>query len=121
MIKKADVLLFFIILIFGACISWWSLSENQPGQRVVITVEGETYGTYSLNQDQQIVIEKHGHQNHITIKDGQVSMSFSDCKNQVCVNSGAISETKDTIVCLPNKVLIEIQSKQGGEPDVITG
>lgn len=121
MIKKADIILFLIILIFGFAVTWWSLSGSTDGQYVRITIAGESYGTYSLDQDQEIDIIQDGHHNHITIKNGEVSMTFSDCKNQVCVNTGAISQTKDTIVCLPNKVLIEIQSQQGGNVDVITG
>lgn len=121
MIKKADIILFFFILIFGFLISWWSLSGNAEGQRAVITVDGQIYGVYDLSENQVIEVNQNGHQNYITIKDGLVSMSFSDCRNQVCVNSAPISQTKDTIVCLPNKVLIEIQSEEGGDVDVITG
>lgn len=125
MIKKADIILFFLILVFGTGISWWSLSTNTGGDKAIVTVDGQLYGTYSLLQDQTIeVVQENGHTNYITIKDGKVSMTFSNCKNQVCVNSGAISQTKDSIVCLPNKVMIEIKGSdknEGGGIDVITG
>ena len=88
------------------------------------TVDGKLYGTYPLSQDQTIqVVQENGHHNDITIKDGQVSMTFSDCRNQICVESGAISHTKDTIVCLPNKVVIEITGRNGDDSgvDIITG
>ena len=121
MIKKADIFLFFIILLFGLAVTWWSLSGNIDGQYAVVTVNGQLYGTYSLAEDQEIDIAQNGHHNHITIKDGQVSMTFSDCHNQVCVDTGAISQTRDSIVCLPNRVMVEIQSEKGGGVDVITG
>lgn len=125
MIKKADIILFFLILVFGIGISWWSLSTNTGGDKAIVTVDGQLYGTYSLLQDQTIeVVQENGHTNYITIKDGKVSMAFSNCQNQVCVNSGAISQTKDSIVCLPNKVMIEIKGSdknEGGGIDVITG
>ena len=125
MIKKADIVLFILILVFGLAVSWWSLTTNTGGDKASVTVDGELYGTYSLAQDQTIeVAQKDGHTNHITIKDGTVSMAYSTCKNQVCVNAGAISETRDSIVCLPNKVMIEIQGSaknEGGGVDVITG
>jgi hypothetical protein len=45
-------------------------------------------------------------------------MDYSDCKNQVCVNTGKISKAGETIVCLPNYVIVEIvSSKEGGEDD----
>ncbi len=125
MIKKADIVLFILILLFGLAVSWWSLTTNTGGDKAIVTVDGQLYGTYSLAQDQTIeVVQDTGHTNHITIKDGVVSMTFSTCKNQVCVDTGAISETKDSIVCLPNKVMIEIQGSkgsEGGDVDVITG
>lgn len=121
MIKKADIALFFFILIFGLVLSWFSLTGDSGGDKVLITVDGKDYGIYNLYENQVIEITQNGHTNHITIKDGKVAMSYSDCVNQVCVNTKAIAETKDTIVCLPNKVMIEIIGSQGGGADVISG
>jgi hypothetical protein len=122
MIKKADIALFFIILILGLAVSFLSLRGNSDGNKVIVTVNGEIYGTYDLSKNQVIEVSQNDHTNNITIKDGTVSMSYSDCKNQTCVNTGSISQTKDTIACLPNKVLIEIENtSQGGDVDVISG
>ncbi len=121
MIKKADIALFFIILIFGLALSWFSLTAGTNGGKVVITVNGETYATYSLYEDRDIEITQKGHTNNITIKDGKVSMEYSSCPNQICVNTHAISESKDSIVCLPNKVMVEITGEEGGGADVISG
>ena len=115
MIKKADIVLFILILVAGLAVSWWSLTTNTGGDKAIVTVDGELYGTYSLSQDQTIeVAQKDGHTNHITIKDGMVSMAFSDCANQDCVQHYAISKTAETIVCLPNKVIVEIEGGESG-------
>ena len=123
MIKKADIVLFIVIVVLGGLISWWSLAGSVNGEKVLITADGRDYGIYSLAQDQTIDVTLDGHTNHITIKDGIVSMTYSTCKNQVCVNTGAISHTKDAIVCLPNKVVAEIIGGlgKGGGADVISG
>ena len=124
MIKKADIVLFILILAAGLGVSWWSPTTNTGGDNAIVTVDGQLYGTYSLSYNQVIeVVQDEDHINYITIKDGTVSMTYSTCKNQVCVDTGAISETKDSIVCLPNKVMIEIQGSagEGGGADVITG
>ena len=111
MIKKADILLFVCLLLFGIAVSWLSLSGSITGENVRVTVDGKLYGVHA------------GHTNHITIKDGTVAMTSSSCKNQVCVQTGAISQTKDVIVCLPNKILVEIigDKHKGGGVDVISG
>jgi len=122
MIKKADIVLFILIVVFGGLVSWWSVSGSIAGEKVLITSDGKDYGIYTLAQDQVIDVTIDGHTNHITIKDGVVSMTYSTCKNQVCVNTGAISQTKDAIVCLPNKIVVEIVgSGKGGDADVISG
>ena len=47
-------------------------------------------------------------------------MESSTCKNQICVEHGKISLKGDSIVCLPNRVVVEIEG-EGGEADVISG
>ena len=127
MIKKADIVLLIIILVVGIPLSVLSLTEGIGGDKVLISLDGEIYGVYPLGEDREIDVTEDGHTNHITIKDGQVSMSYSTCRNQVCVNTGAISQTKDAIVCLPNRVVVEIISSdsgsigKGGDADVISG
>ena len=124
MIKKADIVLLIIILAVGIPLSVLSLTAGTAGDKVQISADGEVYGIYPLDMDREIEVTEDGHTNHITIKDGQVSMSYSTCLNQVCVNTGAISETKDSIVCLPNRVVVEIISSgdgKGGDADVISG
>ena len=113
-IKKADIVLFCVLLVLGLALSTASLLAGTSGQKVQIEVGGKAYGIYALAENQTIEINENGHLNKITIKDGTVQMSYSDCKNQICVNDGAISMTNQSIVCLPNKVLVEIT---GGKED----
>ena len=124
MIKKADIILLIVILAVGIPMSVLSLTAGTDGDKVKISADGQVYGIYPLDEDGEIEVTEDGHTNHITIKDGQVSMSYSTCRNQVCVNTGAISHTKDAIVCLPNRVVVEIISSgkgKGGGADVISG
>ena len=122
MIKKADIVLFFELLAVGLAISWASLNSGQTGDKVRISVGGETYGVYDLAQDRTIQVRQNGHTNNIIIEGGHVSMASSDCANQVCVNTGAIYLAGDSIVCLPNRVMVEILSEsKGGGVDVISG
>ena len=75
MIKKADIALFFIILIAGLLISWFSLSSGEPASKVMVWVDGNIYGVYDINENQTIEINNNGHINNFTIKAGSVSMT----------------------------------------------
>lgn len=108
-IKKADIVLFIILIVLGLGLSWLSIAGNVTGQKAVVTVSGKEYGTYSLSRSQTVTIKQHRHTNKFIIKDGYVQMTYSSCKNQICVKEGKINQTNQSIVCLPNKVVLTIQ------------
>lgn len=107
-IKKADVILAIALIVAGLLLSYALSVYSVPGSQVQISLNGSVYGTYPLNENNTIRVEQNGHLNIITIQDGQVYMSHSDCPNQVCVRQGAISKTGQSIVCLPNRVAVTI-------------
>lgn len=112
-IKKADIILFIILVSIGFLLSWLAYSAGRTGGEAVVTVDGKVYGVYNLNKNQTITVKQNNNTNKITIKNGQVQMTYSSCKNQVCVKEGAISKTNQSIVCLPNRVMVEIRGKDG--------
>ena len=122
MIKKADVILLIALIIFGVVLTTLPF-HMEKGKMVKVTVDGELYGEYLLNSPQDIRIEYDGHINHITIKNGFVQMSASNCKNQICVHHKKTNQTHDLICCLPNKVVVEVVSEfyKEDEIDVISG
>ena len=38
-------------------------------------------------------------------------MTEADCPDKICVNTGKISKIGETIVCLPHRVVVEIQGE----------
>ncbi len=118
-IKKADIILFICLILIGGALSYLAFSGSSTGDLVVVKVNGEIYGKYSLTKDRIITVNRDGHTNKITIKGGKVQVSKSNCKNQVCVKQGSISSTHQSIVCIPNRVVVSIEGKDG-EYDVIS-
>ena len=118
-IKKADIILFICLILIGGALSYLAFSGSSTGDLVVVKVNGEIYGKYSLTKDRIITVNRDGHTNKITIKGGKVQVSKSNCKNQVCVKQGSISSTHQSIVCIPNRVVVSIEGKDD-EYDVIS-
>lgn len=112
-INKADIVLFIVLVLLGLGLSAWSFVSGGAGQKAIVTVDGQPYGSYSLFENQTIEIRQNHHLNKITIKDGTVQMTYSDCRNQVCVKDGSVSMANQSIVCLPNKVMVEITGGEG--------
>ena len=46
-------------------------------------------------------------------------MKSSDCRNQVCVNHAPISRSGESIICLPHKLVVRIQSGKEADVDAI--
>ena len=115
--KKNDWILVAVILVLaGIGIIVYSNLGRQTAGIVKVTVDGEFFGTYSLRKEQEIKIND---TNHLLIKDGQADMIEADCPDQICVEHISISKNKETIVCLPNKVIVEIVGGENLEMDAV--
>ena len=114
MIRKADIILAVLLIVFGLIVSYIFVSDNDAGDTVRISIDGKLYSEYSLSEDQTIEIAENSSTNKITIKEGYVSMEFSDCPNQDCVKHNAISKNAESIVCLPHKLVVEVVSDETG-------
>ena len=79
------------------------LTGKTDHAQVVVSIDGNPYGTYDLNSDQTVNINE---SNQIRIQDRTVRMIEADCPDQICVNHLAISRDGESIICLPNKVVI---------------
>lgn len=86
--------------------------------KVTVKVNGELKGTYSLAEDQEIEIN--GGTNILQIKNGRADMTEADCPDQLCVNQRAVSRQGESIICLPNKVIVEVESSESSELDAVT-
>ena len=102
--KKELIFIIAILLIAFALWGGMFLMQNGNYASIRITIDGEEYGTYSLAEDQVISI---GNTNVCEIKDGKVNMIEADCPDHLCMKQKAITDAGGTIVCLPNKVVIE--------------
>ena len=112
MIRKADIILAVILIVAGLAVTYAFSTSGSTGEMVCITVSGEEYASYSLSENRTVTVKTDDHINKITIKDGNVQMSFSTCKSQDCVKQGTIKDSSKSIICLPHKIVVEIESKE---------
>lgn len=117
--KVADYILLVVLLVVGIASSMYISMSSEAGSKVIVRTRGELYGTYSLMEDNEIVVTQDQKENIITIADGQVVMHSASCKNQVCVDHAPISMTGESIICLPNQVVVTIEGKED-EFDAVT-
>ena len=117
---KADVILLLVIFFVLVLAVTFSFFLKKEGASVVITVEGNVYRTVSLAKDQEIEIEKDGTViNILSIQRGKADMTAATCPDKLCVHQGFISNTGLPIVCLPNKLVIQLREDDADLLDTI--
>ena len=86
----------------------------EKGEKAEIYLDGEKVMTLSLDVDREIVLE------HMTIivEKGAIRVSDADCPDKICKARGTISKAGQSIVCVPNRIVIKVVGK--GEVEAIT-
>ena len=84
------------------------------GERVVVTVDGEVYATYPLSENVEVDIRTgaSGEQvNRLVIRDGKAFVETATCPDGICAAHHPISRDGESIICLPHKVVVAVESK----------
>ncbi len=117
--KKNDLILFFaIVLISLAAIFILKKTGISESVHLDIYTDNKLYGSYALNEDREIDINGG---NICVIEDGNVYMKDADCPDKLCVHSKAISNSGESIICIPNRVTLIISggSEEENEYDTV--
>ena len=120
--KKNDNILILGILFIALVVLGIQLLHSANGtEKVKITVDGKVFGTYLLSEDRTVSVNE---TNIVLITEGTVSMESADCPDQICAAHPKISKNRESIICLPNKVILEIvdRADEGSkENDAVAG
>ncbi len=115
-IKKADIIALVIIALITAVLFLAFRAFKSPGKTVVVRVSGEEVASYPLDKDRTETISgANGGTNLLIIEDGAVYLKEASCPDKLCVNQGKISRRGESIICLPNEVIVEINSDKTQE------
>ena len=103
--------LLLILAIVGGCL----LLFREEGNSVKVTVDGQTFGTYSLNENQTVEVRTEKGYNIVIIENGTVRVEEASCPDGVGSSHRPIRFSGSSIICLPNKVVVSIDTEQQEE------
>ena len=115
MFRKSDILIITVAIIIAAVFFALPLLNKGDDKKVCVTLSDGTNEYLDLSDDNEYIYESDYGTNIVKIEGGAVSVSYSDCKNQICVNHGPISEIGDTICCLPHRFAVTIVGDGNGK------
>lgn len=104
-LKRFDIILIGFLLFASLVLFTLFGTIKRKGKRVVIKQNDTVVYSGLLSKDGEVSLKR----NTVKIENGVVFMKSADCKNQICVKTGKISKSGETIICLPNKVIVEIE------------
>ena len=103
---KSDIIVISVILAFALLFILFFEVTKKEGTFVEVTQGGEVIGKYSLLSDG--VYTLNGGTNELTIEGGVAYMSYSDCPDHTCENTGKLRHVGQTIICLPNDLTVTV-------------
>ena len=103
--RKEGILLFFLIAaaLAGILLIQWRKHSAPSASRIRVEIGGQLFGEYDLSENQQIDLDGH---NLLQVQNGSAFMTEADCPDQLCIRNFRIDHVGDTIVCLPNRVVV---------------
>lgn len=109
--RKGDLILIAAIAL-TAVLLLFLRPFQVPGASITVTVDGEYYGSWPLSSDIEVLIPGSSGTNCLQICDGTASVTSADCPDKLCVRHAPISNSGERIVCLPNRVIISVDSEE---------
>lgn len=117
---KNDIIFIVSLLLIIAIAALSMLMLRTVGDTVRVTVDGQLFGEYSLNEDRTVEIKSGDGYNILVIEDGKAHVSRASCPDGICAAHRPVGHNGESIICLPNKVVVEVRAQDRNQPDIIT-
>jgi hypothetical protein len=119
-VTKWDLALIAGIIVFSAC--WWWMHGPAGGREPsMVEVYSGTRLIAELPADRDVSVKVPGPRGTsiVEIRSGKARMVSSPCPDKLCVSMGRISSPGESVLCIPNQVLVTVKSRQG-QIDAVT-
>ncbi|MNW38821.1 hypothetical protein D3C74_158980 [compost metagenome] len=124
--KRGDIILIGIVIAIALAfiVPRWlnedtSETNHEEARVAKITVDGKLFKTVSLTKEEQTVeIKTEFGSNTLKIHDYGIEMHDADCKDKVCFTFGFVDRNGGTIICLPHRLMVEVEGPSGEGDDV---
>ncbi len=126
--KKDYIWIAIIIAVVLALLVVWKLAFSESGSTVSLSIDDQIIYEDKLADECWLVIEAErvivlnseteaydyakasdGVINIVVIEDGKVDSVYANCPDKVCVNMPDIDQVGESIVCMPNRLVITVK------------
>ena len=119
-IKRDIMLIATLIIVCAAAFLIINFVVKKDDITAVVKVDGNIVYMLPLDKNASVTVEGYqGGSNTVVIENGTVYMKDADCPDKLCEKTGKISKNGETIVCLPHRVVVEIQGGEGNVDSLV--
>ncbi|MDO4616459.1 MAG: NusG domain II-containing protein [Lachnospiraceae bacterium] len=122
---RGDVFLIGLLILAGLLIGLVLLLTKNDGTYVEIRVTGAETRRIPLSESGSYEIEGVNGTNVLVIENGRAHMEEASCPDGVCMGMGEIDTSGQSIICLPNEIVVVVMDASSGEEesdiDAVTG
>lgn len=121
---KKDLILAAAVLAAAAIsgLYFWSGGRNKAeteGGMLEITIDGELYGEFPLDEDTEMEIASSYGYNTVVIEQGEAYVKEADCPDKICEGMQKIARDGEVICCLPHRLFLIVRGGEEAAYDVI--
>ncbi len=117
--RRNDLIFIAVILLTVSAAALGLFLFRTVGDTVTVTVDGQIWGEYPLGENRTVEIRTDDGYNLLVIEDGAVYVSDASCPDGICSSHRPIRHDGESIICLPNKVIIAVRTGDTDQPDII--
>lgn len=121
--KPLDALVVLAVLLLGVAAAWLVYGgENSGALTATVKHRGQVVARVelsSLTEEKTVSIDGAYHLT-VTLDRTGAAVTDSDCPGQDCLHTGRITRAGQSIVCLPEQVIVTLEGK-APSPDVVLG
>ncbi|RKX94799.1 MAG: hypothetical protein DRP84_06110 [Spirochaetes bacterium] len=111
-LKLGDIVLILMVIIGLGFLSF-NLYGNDQGNKEVMIIGQNFRGVYPIEKNRKIEVKGPLGDTIVVIEDGKAWIEYSPCREKICMKMGKISRVGQQVVCVPNRVLVEIEGRNG--------
>ncbi len=114
-----DIVFIAVLLFFVFLIGMLFLTFGKAGNTVKVTVGQTVFGEYPLEQDRIVEIRTEHSLNLLVIESGRAFIREASCPDGICCDHHPIFRDGESIICLPNQVVVTVIAKAENEIDIV--
>lgn len=107
--KQSDILIILVILLIAGILFVSFEKEDTNNMIAKVYYEDELKLTIDLNENKEYDVEGYNGNVHIVVEDKKIKVEEENSPKHLCSKQGFISSSYQTIVCLPNKIVIRVE------------